>query len=245
MPVMVRAGLTLNLILIIIWKAEKWMTRFPEKWTTPCFQVRITRHSSCSKLKEKRAVLKNNLFKSTNYKIKHTWWEIGTSLTWTQLSAPAGAQMSWGYHSLVRWQTWGVTSLQSNLAWTIAGLCSSIPRFPLARLWQADHSLSHILPSSPACLRSAGAQLPMISQALGIKSRTVWKDLQDEVEKHHPGSGHRKPPPLPLQCPSAAFFPSVQHSTLACGTGAGKWHCDSSLWWHHVRNDAERASFTT
>lgn len=127
--------------------------------------------------------------------------------------------MNWGYHSLVRRQTWGVTSLQSDLAWTIAGLCWSIARFPLARLWQADHSLSHILPSSPACLRSAGAPLPMISQALGIKSRTVWKDLQDEVEKHHPCSGHRKPPPLPPRCPSAVSLRSYLPFHSAFHTG--------------------------
>lgn len=125
--------------------------------------------------------------------------------------------------------------LQSGLAWTIASLCWSIPRFSLAHLRQADHSLSHILPSSPACLRSASAQLPMISRALGIKSRTVWKDLQDGVEKNHPGFWHRKPPSS-----VSLFSPSIQHSSLACGTGACKWHYDSPLWWHHAWNDVRR-----
>lgn len=100
--------------------------------------------------------------------------------------------------------------LQSGLPWTIASLCWSIPRFSLAHLRQADHSLSHILPSSPACLRSAGAQLPMISRGLGIKSRTVWKDLQDGVEKNHPGFWHRKPPSSVSLCSFPPPF-SIPH----------------------------------
>lgn len=125
------------------------------------------------------------------------------------------------YHSPVRRQLkqWPHAGpLQSGLAWTIASLCWSIPRSFLARQRQADHGLSHILPSSPACLRSAGAQIAYDITGRSIKSRTVWKDLQNGIE-------------IATQCfdtgtpfpPSLVVFRSIQHSSLACGTGACEW----------------------
>lgn len=121
--------------------------------------------------------------------------------------------------------------LQSGLAWTIATLCWSIPRFFLARPRPADDSLSHILPSTPVCLRNAGAQLHMISRALGIKSRTVSKDLQNALERAIQASDTGNP----LHSAMAS---------LACGTGACRGHYDSWLWWlqwHHEWNDVGRS----
>lgn len=115
---------------------------------------------------------------------------------------------------------------------------TALSRTPAA----ADHSLSHILPSSPACLWSAGAQLAMISREMDIKSRTVWKDLQDGMERtirnfcydHRPGPG--------------TLFPALQFSPpfsiSACGTGACSWRCGSSLPWHHTWNDASMEHFS-
>lgn len=129
---------------------------------------------------------------------------------------------------------------QRDFAWTIASLCSSFTRFSLARLRQADHSLSHILPNLPACLRSAGAQLPMISQALGIKSHTVWKDVQDEVENHHLWFGRRKSPSSTSSPPPLSH---LIHSAFHMDPWEGEWHGDGSQRWHHTWNDAKKTIF--
>lgn len=78
-----------------------------------------------------------------------------------------------------------MTSCRTTAVWLGRNNSQSVlvhPTFLSRMSVTADHSLSHILPSSPACLRSAGSKLPMISRALGIKSRSVWKDLQDTLE---------------------------------------------------------------
>lgn len=175
-----------------------------------------------------------------------TRWEIRANLTfqakvtWIQLVAPVFVQMTVSIPVLLQdklkeWPHAG--PLQSGLAWTIATLCWSIPRFFLARPRPADDSLSHILPRTPVCLRSAGAQLHMISRALGIKSRTVSKDPQNTVERTVQASDTGNP----LHSAMAS---------LACGTGACRWHYDSWLWWlqwHHEWNDVGRPwnSFAT
>lgn len=141
-----------------------------------------------------------------------------------------------------------MTSCRTTAVWLGTNNSQSVlvhPTFLSSVSATADHSLSHILPSSPACLRSAGAQLPMISRALDIKSGTVWKDLQDGVERTI--QGFAATTGVIQETPSSVslcrVFPCIQHSSLVCGTGGCRWHHDSSVWWlrwRHTWNDARR-----
>lgn len=92
-----------------------------------------------------------------------------------------------------------VGPLQPGPAWTIARLCWPISRFFLARLTTAW------VTSSPARLHVY--QAPALNclwfhRAPSIKSRTVWKDLRDGMERtiRHSDTG-----PLPL-FPSLSFW---------------------------------------
>ena len=133
-----------------------------------------------------------------------------------------------------------MTSCRTTAVWLGTNNSQSVlvhPTFLSRMSATADHSLSHILPSSPACLRSAGSKLPMISQVLGIKSRSVWKDLQDRVERTIQDSATTTGPiqekPFSAQLSSAFLI--------------GLWgRClQMTLWqrrlpWHHTWNDARR-----
>lgn len=79
-----------------------------------------------------------------------------------------------------------------------------------------DHSLSHILPSSPACLQSAGAQLPMISQVRGIKRSTVKKRPPGPGGKNHPGFA------ATASVMQETGKAAGQRSLFACGTSCLK-----------------------
>lgn len=73
-----------------------------------------------------------------------------------------------------------VGPLQPGLAWTIARLCWPISRFFLARLTTAW------VTSSPARLRvyrAPALNCRWFHRAPSIKSLTVWKNLQDGVER--------------------------------------------------------------
>lgn len=163
----------------------------------------------------------------------------------SQLSAPVLSWVTWIKSITVLLQDKlkklpHAGALQSGLAWTIASLCWSILRCslaclrPLTTAWVTSFpALLHVYGVlAPNCL---WYHRPWVLRVALLKRPPGWGG------KNHPGLASTTS--LIQETPSSVSlcraFPSILHSSLACGTGACRWHCDSSLWWLY-RTDITR-----
>lgn len=164
-------------------------------------------------------------------------WNTCLRLQLHGLNSPACGDSK--YHSTVARQIYIMTSCRATAVWPDMNNRRSVlvhPTILSSTSATVDRSLSHILPRSPACLQRAGSQLSMTLQTWGIKSHTVWKDLQDGMERtiQRTTTGLTQETPIAL-CLSTVF-PTVQHSSSDCRTGACRRQLTAQ--WHHIRNDA-------
>ncbi len=135
--------------------------------------------------------------------------------------------------------------LQSGLAWTIASLCWSILRFslaclrPLTTAWvTSSQALLHVY--GVLALNCLWYHGPWVLR-VALFEKTSRTGVERTIQGFAAAAGLIQETPASVSL--GRVFPSVQHSSLLCGTGACRWHCDSSLWWpqwHNAPNDASR-----